>query len=104
MNPHIESALAWLSLMLIGFAAMLLGACDKEMSRVPLGEPRQDEREVSCTYAGFCLYAGEFGYHTYCDGRQLAVVEIQQWRSTYESGASRVWNDSRTVRTKDSCR
>lgn len=83
---------------LLPFLATLLFVigCDNltQTSKVPMGT-RQETRSQSCSYAGLCR-ACEFtsgghqrcylGYHNSCDGHRDAVVNVQQFKTTYKSG------------------
>jgi hypothetical protein len=78
---------------------LFVAGCDSmtQVSRTPLGSPRQETRSQSCSYAGLCQACelrtnGKtkcfLGYHQSCDGHRDARVNIQDFTVRYKDGHS----------------
>lgn len=57
----------------------------REKHVVKISQPYKVKQSISCTYSGFCFWGGKYGYHVFCHGSQLAVVEYKdvQYYYTY---------------------
>lgn len=93
----------------LGLVIMLLAGCDTQIAKEPLGS-HVEQRQVDCEHWGFCYTwntsDGEYNYHLSdsCDGKQPALVRVDQYKVTYKSGATDIQNETHTEKVLGECK
>lgn len=96
---------------IIGFIAIWLVGCDKEVAREPYGDWTEN-RSLTCTVRTYdCSHLttdadGDLHFESEtCTeyGHQPGVVKVNRWKSRYKSGAEKYWDTEQIVERRGGC-